>query len=154
MTMRDRNLLIAILMLLFAACQGGGRQQQAAAGGDSLAVADTVHVPTLEELTLPDTLYASAQAVAYEVEVEDSADATLRYYDDLYDRTDRVMTFRKNLRRDADFGGTVSGTPDTIDIAWTYRTPVDTAHTRFGQWGGGTGWTGQPLYARWTWAMW
>ncbi len=135
-------------LLALLACSGGG-QQKAAAEADSTAV-DEAPQPTLAELTLPDTLYASAQAVVYQVELDDSADATLQYYDDLYDRTDRVMTFRKNLRRDADFGGTVTGTPDTIDIAWTYRTPVDTAHTRFGQWGGGTGWTGQPLYARWT----
>ena len=71
-------------------------------------------------------------------------------YDDRYERSDRVMTFRKNLRRDADFGGTVNGIPDTIETAWTYHTPYRTDSTRFGSWGGGTGWTGQPLYAHWT----
>lgn len=145
---RNNQLLLFIQIMLITACQGG-RQQTAATQADSVAVADST--PTLQELTLPDTMFASAaENVRFVIEQADSAEHTLQYYDDLYDRPDRVLTFRKNLRRDADFGGTVKGTPDTIDIAWTYRTPIDTAHTRFGQWGGGTGWTGQPLYVRWT----
>ena len=71
-------------------------------------------------------------------------------YADPYRRPDRVMTFRKNLMRNADFGGRVQGEPTTIEVAWSYDTPFGKAETRFGQWGGGTGWTGQPLYAHWT----
>ena len=144
-----KKYLQGLMLLMFAACQGGGRQQTADTAVDTLAVADSM--PTLETLTLPDTLYASAaENVKFIVEQADSGEAPLHYYDDLYDRPDRVLTFRKNLLRNADFGGTVEGTPTQIDIAWTFRTPVDTTHTRFGAWGGGTGWTGQPLYVCWT----
>ena len=131
---------------------GGQRQGQAdgTTQADTATVAGAVHVPTLEELTLPDTLFASAQTLNFVVDNADSAEAPLRYYDDLYDRNDRVMTFRRNLRRDASFGGRVVGTPDTIEVAWSYDTPFGRAETKFGQWGGGTGWTGQPLYAHWT----
>ena len=141
--------VLGLALLLLVACQGGGRRQAADATDDTLSVADSV--PTLEELTLPDTLYASAaDYVKFVVEEADSSSSPLKYYDDLYDRSDRVLTFRKNLLRNADFGGTIKGTPTRIDTAWVYTTPRDSTHTRFGQWGGGTGWTGQPLYVRWT----
>lgn len=137
-----------LFLLLMTACTGKGVQtvfSVDASDSDSVVVA-----PTLEELTLPDTMYASAAVVDYVVEADDSMFHFLMDYDDRYERRDRVMTFRKNLRRDADFGGTVNGIPDTIETAWTYHTPYRTDSTRFGSWGGGTGWTGQPLYARWT----
>ena len=133
---------------MLAACSGSRRDARAVEA-DSLTV-DTVHVPTMEELTLADTAYASASALSFVVENADSLPALLTDYDDRYAREDRVMTFRKNLLRNADFGGRVEGTPTEIEVAWSYDTPYGRAETRFGQWGGGTGWTGQPLYVRWT----
>ncbi|MCR5270955.1 MAG: PQQ-binding-like beta-propeller repeat protein [Prevotella sp.] len=137
-----------LLFWVMAACTGMGGQSPFSV---QVADSDTVaHVPTLEELTLPDTMLPSAQVIDYVVETADSMPHFLSDYVDRYDRTDRVMTFRKNLLRDADFGGTVKGTPDTIETVWTYHTPYRTDSTRFGSWGGGTGWTGQPLYAHWS----
>lgn len=139
---------LLMLVTVLAACTGSRRDVRTVET-DSLAV-DTVHVPTLEELTLPDTAYASAAALSYVVDDADSLPALLTDYDDRYAREDRVMTFRKNLLRNADFGGRVEGTPTEIEVAWSFDTPYGKAETRFGQWGGGTGWTGQPLYVRWT----
>ena len=134
--------------VVLAACSGSRRDARAVEA-DSLTV-DTVHVPTVEELTLADTAYASASALSFVVENADSLPALLTDYNDRYAREDRVMTFRKNLLRNADFGGRVEGTPTEIEVAWSYDTPYGRAETRFGQWGGGTGWTGQPLYVHWT----
>jgi outer membrane protein assembly factor BamB len=134
--------------VMLAACSGSRRDARAVEA-DSLTV-DTVHVPTVEELTLADTAYASASALSFVVENTDSLPALLTDYNDRYAREDRVMTFRKNLLRNADFGGRVEGTPTEIEVAWSYDTPYGRAETRFGQWGGGTGWTGQPLYVHWT----
>ncbi len=134
--------------VVLAACSGSRRDSRAVEA-DSLTV-DTVHVPTVEELTLADTAYASASALSFVVENADSLPALLTDYNDRYAREDRVMTFRKNLLRNADFGGRVEGTPTEIEVAWSYDTPYGRAETRFGQWGGGTGWTGQPLYVHWT----
>lgn len=144
-----RHLAQALFLLLFVmtACTGNGVQ---ANGGDEASDSDSVAAPTIEELMLPDTMYASVSALEYKVELDDSVPHFLKDFDDRYDRIDRVMTFRKNLRRDADFKGSVKGIPDTIEIAWSFDTPYDTARTKFGSWGGGTGWTGQPLYAHWT----
>ena len=136
-----------LLMLLLAACAG---RKGEATTAETDAAAAKAHVPTLQELTLPDTAYASVETVKFVVENIDSAQRPLQYYDDLYNRSDRVMAFRKNLLRNADFGGRVKGTPSQIEVAWSYETPFGRAETKFGQWGGGTGWTGQPLYAHWT----
>ncbi|MBO4464257.1 MAG: dehydrogenase, partial [Prevotella sp.] len=134
---------------MLVACSGQQKKTDAtpAEAADSTAMEAA---PTFEELTLPDTTYASVADMSYVVEDVDSVPRPLQYYDDLYDRTDRVMTFRRNLLRDASFEGHVEGTPKEIEVAWSYDTPYGHADTKFGQWGGGTGWTGQPLYAHWT----
>ena len=136
------------------ACTGQGTKP-AAEPADS-----TEQVIPIEQLFLPDTAYESVKAVTFVVEDEDSVAAPLKDLDDRYDNqqtgTDAgdkatgAFVFRKNLRRDASFGGQVKGTPDTIFIAWEFATAYDTTHTRFGTWGGGSGWTGQPLYVKWT----
>ena len=144
-----RDCILVLLGVLMAACGGKkAQQQEGQVSDDSLAV--EAHVPTMEELMLPDTAYASVAALDFKVVNDDSVEHPMQDFNDRYDRSDRVMTFRKNLLRDADFGGTVTGTPSQIEIAWVYRTPYAADSTRFGRWGGGTGWTGQPLYARWT----
>ena len=114
--------------VMLAACSGSRRDARAVEA-DSLTV-DTVHVPTVEELTLADTAYASASALSFVVENADSLPALLTDYDDRYAREDRVMTFRKNLLRNADFGGRVEGTPTEIEVAWSYDTPYGRAETR------------------------
>ncbi|MBO7108966.1 MAG: dehydrogenase [Prevotella sp.] len=147
--MKHPSIACCSLFMLLVACSG----QQKKSDAEPVVAADSTVVeaePTLEELTLPDTTYASVSAMSYVVEHEASWPCPLQYYDDLYDRTDRVMTFRRNLLRDASFEGHVEGTPKEIEVAWSYDTPYGHADTKFGQWGGGTGWTGQPLYVHWS----
>ena len=106
-----------VLGVLMAACGGKkAQQQEGQVSDDSLAVES--HVPTMEELMLPDTAYASVAALDFKVVNDDSVEHPMQDFNDRYDRSDRVMTFRKNLMRDADFGGTVTGTPSQIEIAW------------------------------------
>lgn len=130
-----------------AACNGQHARPTAEEPTDSIAAEDTV---PLEQQFLPDTAYASAEALTYEIENADSLPAPLTDLDDPYEKANGIFAFRKNLRRNADFGGRVKGTPSEIEIAWTFKTAYDTTHTRFGVWGGGSGWTGQPLYIKWT----
>jgi len=143
--------MIPLFMIagVLMSCAGQHKQKDTILADDSVET-PVAHVPTMAELTLPDTAYASVSSVNYIVENQDSVPHLLKYYDDLYDRTDRVMTFRRNLHRDASFGGRVQGTPNQIEVAWSYDTPYGRSETKFGQWGGGTGWTGQPLYVHWT----
>mgnify|MGYP002624351043 CR=1 FL=1 len=136
-----------LLLAVTVGCTGGktGTEDEET---DSLS-ADTV--PTEEPLRyLPDTAYASAEAVTFTVEDEDSVEHPLRDFDDRYAASDNVCVFRKNLLRDGHFGGRVKGTPSEIEVDWIFQTAYDTTRTRFGTWGGGTGWTGQPIYVHWT----
>ncbi|MDE6048224.1 MAG: PQQ-binding-like beta-propeller repeat protein [Paramuribaculum sp.] len=99
---------------------------------------------------LPDTSYRSAAEIKYQIDIfADSAEGTLDYIGDMYATLPGSLTFRKGTFRNADFGGKVAGTPDTIIIDWVYETGIDTTRTAYGTWGGGTGWTGQPLYIEW-----
>lgn len=134
------------MMLVPALAACGGRTTDS-----GQQAADSVDVEmTMEKLMLPDTSYASVEAVKYVVENADSMAHPLKDFDDRYQKANGVFAFRKNLMRNADFGGTVQGTPKSIEIAWEFTTDYDTTHTRFGVWGGGSGWTGQPLYVHWT----
>ena len=134
-------LALFCLTAAFLSC-GGGRK------GDNQAVAgkaDTAKA-VKEVQPLPDTMYASAEVVKYHVDVYDSLPHPLKGLDGGAYATDDVLTFRKTLLRDADFGGRISGTPDSIAVEWKFETEYDKRKTKYGTWGGGSGWTGQPLY--------
>jgi hypothetical protein len=61
-----------------------------------------------------------------------------------------ILTFRGGFQRGTPTIGTFGGHPDTINVAWQFSTAVDTLKGRYGYWGGGAGWTGQPLLVHWT----
>ena len=145
----DNKILVGSVMVtavaIMTACTGRGT-------GNTSDTDSTVIEPEIpiEQLFLPDTAYASVEVVKFVVEDEDSVAAPLKDLDDRYAGKESVYVFRKDLRRDADYGGKVKGTPREVEIAWAFETAYDTTHTRFGTWGGGSGWTGQPLYVKWT----
>ena len=135
------GLIFCSLSILLGACTTKVVKQQ-----DYLPIEDSTNIEVnTTVLPLPDTLYPSAERVRYDVEIKDSSDLTLSSLESLYDGED-VLTFRKTLLRDANFGGKVTGTPATIDTAWVFHTYYNTEQTKYGIWGGGSGWTGQPLY--------
>lgn len=110
---------------------------------------NTVHEPIV---ALPDTAMPSAADVDYSVETLDSAtpgDITLTV-ESAYDTVAGVFTFRGNTRRDMAMAGHIKGTPSRIEKDWEFQTYFDTTHTSLGTWGGGSGWTGQPLLVEWT----
>lgn len=132
------------LAMMLTGCTGGKTP-----ASDLMDSTVTEEVP-VEQLFLPDTSYASVAAISFVIEDEDSVEAPLKDLDDRYEKANGVFAFRKNLRRDASYGGRVKGTPSQVEIAWAFETAYDTTHTKFGTWGGGSGWTGQPLYVNWT----
>lgn len=134
-------LTMAAGLAVMASCGG-----KVAPGGASDS--DTVVV---DETLLPDTVFASAARVDYDILVVDKEDdGRLSSVQNLYDGKNGWFTFRGNPLRNADFGGKVKGTPSRVVVDWKFTTPFDASHTSMGTWGGGTGWTGQPLYAHWT----
>lgn len=98
----------------------------------------------------PARQYPSVEALNYEVDILDTLHSgVIEDLTDPYADAPGVLTFRGNLMRDADFGGRVEGRPDTLIVNWTFDTEYDNRQTSVGTWGGGTGWTGQPLYVCW-----
>lgn len=138
-----RDYIVIVSLILFAGCTG--KRTPVAETADSTAQ----EVP-IAQLFYPDTAYASVKSVECTVDHGDSLPADLKDLDDRYEKANGILVFRKNLHRNADFGGKIKWTPDTIITAWEFETAYDTTHTRFGTWGGGSGWTGQPLYMHWT----
>lgn len=61
-----------------------------------------------------------------------------------------IYTFRGNNQRNSPVLGTLSGRPAKIEKDWVFSTSSDTAKGIYGRWGGGAGWTGQPLYVEWS----
>lgn len=140
----DRYWTVVVLFALMLVVGGCGGQSKDKNVSPTDSIGETRSSGNMFE-TLPDTMFESAGRIRYDVEIIDSADQTLSSAQSLYDGGD-VLTFRKTLFRDANFGGRVKGTPATVDTAWVFNTYYNKEQTKFGVWGGGTGWTGQPLY--------
>lgn len=143
-----RNLIIGLAGLIVAACGGSASHggDSGAAGADSARAGQSAAVAPKPVAPLPDTLLASAAKIDFKVTLKDSVTPPeVDITTDLYADKNNALTFRGGLRRDADFGGKVSGRPTDIAVDWVFHTDMDNRQTKYGTWGGGSGWTGQPL---------
>ena len=147
-----RYLPVITAAIILSSC--GHRSSGSSDSSDSMT--DSVADQTLAELPepivseLPDTPQPTAADVTFRVIVKDSTvSAEVDPASDLYSTAPGALTFRGNLRRDADFGGRVKGRPEKIVTEWVFETATDDRDTDYGRWGGGTGWTGQPLFVEW-----
>lgn len=140
---------LILFLTIFSSCSGGAAKSSDAAAADSDSVAAAALAQPIPA-RLPDTAYASVEALQYKIEhVDTSADGRLGSLANLYADAPGTMTFRNGPLRQADYGGKVAGTPSQIVVDWTFHTAEDYTPTSVGSWGGGTGWTGQPLYVEW-----
>lgn len=99
---------------------------------------------------LPDTVYPSVADLEFRIDTFDTIHSGLiGDFTDCYANAPGIFTFRGGPFRDAKFNGKISGRPDTVVRDWTFLTDYDHSITKYGTWGGGTGWTGQPLYVHW-----
>lgn len=145
--MKKINLyLVALISLMgtYACGSGGGAKsvenQADSIKKDSLAkVAQTPH---------PDTTYASVKklkAIKIDTFLKD-VPGKLESYENLYANVDGILTFRGAPSRETPFVGKVKGTPSTVKVDWAFSTGGGMTP----RWGGGSGWTGQPLYVNWS----
>ncbi|KAB2893031.1 MAG: dehydrogenase [Chlorobi bacterium] len=99
---------------------------------------------------LPDTVFQSVKMMMFKITITDSTmDGTIHSYDNLYEGIDGILTFRGMPNRIPHFTGAIKGRPSEIKVDWSFKTDYDTVQTKSGVWGGGNGWTGQPLYINW-----
>lgn len=130
---------------MLTACGGNG--SRSADSADS--VADTL-APVYVIERHPDTVFASVDRVTFRVDTfMHGADGRIDNLASLYADAPGVFTFRGNPHRDASFYGTLAKHPDSISVDWKYITHEDYRQTSHGRWGGGSGWTGQPLLVQW-----
>ena len=146
--MEIRKFLLFAGSFIFVAtgCTSGNKNS---VEGAEAAAADSIALPVVIE-HLPDTVYPSASKVTFIVEVPDTTvSGFIEPLNDLYSSSSSIMTFRQGLKREADFNGRVDSIPTTLEVAWRFDTALDRSDTVYGPWGGGSGWTGQPLYVVW-----
>lgn len=137
---------LGFLAISMLSCGGNSNSK----GDDSTSVNEKDSINKEDNIHLPDTIFESVNAVDYKIQMVDSAiSGQINNLKDLYADTPGAFTFRKGSKRNADFGGRITGTPSDLELVWTYKTHEDYTPTKLGSWGGGTGWTGQPLYVEW-----
>lgn len=117
------------------------------ADSDSAAAEESVSAEAgkpAEPEHLPDTAFASAEELKYEVTVLDTTVSDrLDNLRDLYAGAPGILTFRGGPKSDTPFAGKIDAVPSKITTAWRFTTGSDKI------WRGGTGWTGQPLVVTW-----
>lgn len=132
---------------------GSGCRPATSTTSDSAGAADSIAVIEEEELAiaLPDTAFESVRLIKATTRVIDTVtDPNIDSYKDLYRSAPGILAFRANTFRDGDMGGKVKGTPSKIKVDWNFETAYDGRATGSSQgWGGGSGWTGQPVYVEW-----
>lgn len=137
-------ILFIFSILIFVECHHPNKDNEPVVGSGDTSTKSESLTP------LPDTAFPSVEALEYTITLFDSlTDGQLAWLEDPYEDVPGFFTFRGNHRRDAAFHGTVQGRPDTVVVDWMFKTRYDGRSTSFGTWGGGTGWTGQPLYVAW-----
>lgn len=70
-------------------------------------------------------------------------------FTDDYNSKNGIFCFRGNAQRNAPSRGFLKGKPTKIRLDWEFTTAYDGRTTEYGSWGGGSGWTGQPLVIKW-----
>lgn len=142
---------VAVVALCGCGCGGrvGGSVDSVAVDSvetDSVAVAATESVEAYA-----DTVFASAAGVVFRVDTMASGvSGEIVDFSDRYAGVPGILTFRGDGRRSAGFTGVVKGEPSGLEVDWMFKTAFDTTRTKYGTWGGGSGWTGQPLLLEWS----
>ena len=134
------TLLLTCLVISLVSCRNFGTTA-AGDGVDSDSIAP--HPLTSKQLQ-------SIDDIDYKVTVYDTLHTgEIDCLRDMYDGHNGSFTFRGGLKRDANYGGKIKGRPHRVVKDWIFKTLYDTTETALGSWGGGSGWTGQPVYVRW-----
>lgn len=147
MKRETKYLWIAIAATLTTGC---GHTTKTAEADSADMPSDTI-TKEEEPEALPDTAYASVELITPTLRILDTVtDGKINSYKDPYRSTPGIFAFRANAYRDGEMHGTVKGVPKEIAVDWTFVTAYDGRVSGAGrQWGGGSGWTGQPVYVEW-----
>lgn len=146
--MKNTHLLLPVVaFVIFAfSCEERNRTSQ----NDTVVSTDSVTIAEESVEPFPDTMYASVELLTYKIDTfctdvkGDIADIK-----DLYANVPGIFCFRGGPLRDMPYSGRVTGRPSRIEVDWCFKTDMDQRKVLGTSWGGGSGWTGQPLYIKW-----
>lgn len=134
--------LLCLAASIFTACTFGTGKGNAGDDADSTQLAPQEEQKVI--VALPDSSLPSVDNLVYKIDVfEPSISAELGNLSDCYSDAPGILTFRGGPYRRAQYNGRVTGRPDTVIVDWEFKTELSKT------WGGGSGWTGQPLYVQW-----
>ena len=140
-----------VLSLLILSCFSCGRIQENKV--EEIVMEEIDSIPEPEEIVLPfpDTILPSAEKVMVKIDTFDTVHPwMLNSFADAYAEAPGIFTFRGSPFRNPNFKGRLHGDGINIHTEWVFGTAMDNTGTAsHGAWGGGTGWTGQPLYIHW-----
>ena len=140
-----------LLSLLILSCFSCGRFQENKVEEQVMEEIDTIPEPAEIVLPFPDTILPSAEKVMVKIDTFDTLHPwMLNDFADAYADAPGIFTFRGSPFRNPNFKGRLHGDSINIHTEWVFGTAMDNTGTAsHGAWGGGTGWTGQPLYIHW-----
>jgi len=131
--------LLCFCILLFASC--------AENSSHSKNIEKQIVVSSKKEISY----FIDAIDSTFILESKDSAVQNISnlYFEIDEENKDGIFTFRGGNQRNSPVRGTISFQPKKIIQDWEFRTALDSMNGPFGYWGGGAGWTGQPLVVNW-----
>ena len=135
--------IFSLLFIVFVtiACEKGKANKKVA-----------IKKPIIEKL-LPDSSFNSVQeSLTYEVKVFDLTGPSMKSLKSKYSAEKGVLAFRGASSRDVVAEGQLKARPSEIKAEWEFDTEYNGKKTNLGVWGGGSGWTGQPLIINWDYA--
>ncbi len=141
--MSKKHLLWALPLIVMTSCDFGSFGHKGGIETDTIDSTEIIE-PEVKIVALPDSSLPSVDKIEYKIEVlAPEIPGELGDLKDCYADAPGILTFRGGPYRQARFNGKVTGRPDTIVVDWVFNTDCR------GEWGGGSGWTGQPLYINW-----
>ena len=141
---------LILLFLVFASCSNENTHRL----NGQVQINDSLEsVKPMEELLNIPPHSELINNFSYEVLTYNS-DSTFNFdfkgFEDSYSTSSyNILCFRGDPKRNSPSRGNIKGKPIKVRKDWVYKTRKDVVPSRLGTWGGGSGWTGQPLTVQW-----
>lgn len=132
-----------ILFTFFVSTCLNSCSQTPSKSGKTVTENDTINLPKPEFEQIIDTSFKFESRSAYRTSFD-----SLTFFTGVEDSSG-IYTFRGSNQRNSPVRGRLDGRPSELIMDWFFTTGSDTTNGDYGVWGGGAGWTGQPLVVEW-----
>jgi outer membrane protein assembly factor BamB len=117
-------------------------------------ISDTVKIIELKNKDTAsgkiDLIFPSIEDSSYKLEFKYDFPSNTKFIFQIDEfNPDGIFTFLGGNQRNSPVRGVLNGEPKGIKLSWSFKTSMDSMTGPWGHWGGGAGWTGQPLVVKW-----